>query len=105
VSKVCELSLFCFQEWLDNNLIGDTIGLPCIKRMPLATKDMEKELESNMQELCKFGEQIECLAYKVGPMRLVMHMLIGRFRELIVEVGLTIFLFISLRNSFESSVG
>lgn len=80
--------LFFFQEWLDNNLIGGTTALPsCIKRMPLATKDMEKILEANMHKICKFEEQLEGLAFKVGPMRSVMHVLISRFRELINEVG------------------
>ncbi|KAF3328833.1 midasin [Carex littledalei] len=74
------------KEWLDNNLIGGTTALPsCIKRMPLATKDMEKKLESNMHKICKFEEQLEGLAFKVGPMRSVMHVLISRFRELINE--------------------
>ncbi|KAJ4774203.1 Midasin [Rhynchospora pubera] len=74
------------KEWLDDYLIGGTTAISsCVKRMPLGTKDMEKKLESNMQKVCNFGEQIEGLAFKVGPMRFVMHKLISRFRELINE--------------------
>ncbi|KAJ3690228.1 hypothetical protein LUZ61_019392 [Rhynchospora tenuis] len=74
------------KEWLDDYLIGGTTAISsCVKRMPLGTKDVERKLESNMQKVCNFGEQIEGLAFKVGPMRSVMHKLISRFRELINE--------------------
>ncbi|KAJ3682433.1 hypothetical protein LUZ60_015006 [Juncus effusus] len=72
------------KDLLDKYLIGESNVLAStVKKSPLATKDMEQALASNWQTMCSFEEGIESLGFERQSMRSVMHVLIGRFRDVI----------------------